>query len=76
MLTAMTLALTLATPDTLKVDTTQTVDLTPTWSDVLPAILAVITNPKSSPESRKIMYSELSRMAGLADGYVEMQRGT
>ena len=56
--------------------TTQTVDLTPTWSEVLPAILAVITNPKSSPESRKIMYSELSRMAGLADGYVELQRQT
>ena len=54
--------------------TTQTVDLTATWSDVLPAILAVITNPKSSPESRKIMYSELSRMAGLADGYVELSK--
>ena len=54
--------------------TTQTVDLTPTWSDVLPAILAVITNPKASPESRKIMYSELSRMAGLADGYVELSK--
>jgi hypothetical protein len=54
--------------------TTKTVDLTPMWSDVLPAILAVITNPKASQESRKVMYEELGRMADIADRYVISKR--
>lgn len=53
---------------------TQTVDLTPTWSDVLPAILAVITNPKADHEARTLMYKELGRMADIADRYVISKR--
>jgi hypothetical protein len=51
-----------------------TVDLTPTWSDVLPAILAVIQNPDAPQESRTMMFEELGRMAKVADRYVTFQK--
>jgi hypothetical protein len=52
-----------------------TVDLTPTWQDVLPAMLAVIQNPKAPQKSRTAMYVELGRMAQAADAYVFSKRG-
>ena len=52
-----------------------TVDLTPTWQDVLPAMLAVIQNPKAPQESRTVMFEELGRMAQAADAYVLSKRG-
>lgn len=52
---------------------TKTVDLTPTWTDVLPAMLAVITNPHASQESRTVMYEELGRMAAIADRWREQR---
>lgn len=45
-----------------------TIDLTPTWSGILPALLAVIEN--GTPEGQKIAREELQRMATLADMYV------
>jgi len=52
----------------------KTIDLTPTWSDILPAMLAVIQNPDAPQESRTVMFEELGRMAKLADRYVAFQK--
>lgn len=52
----------------------KTVDLTPTWSDVLPAMLAVISNPDASQESRRVMYEEMGRMATYADNWVSLRK--
>lgn len=49
---------------------TKTIDLTPTWSEVLPAILAVISNDGTPFESRKVLFEELERMASYADKWV------
>jgi len=49
--------------------TTKTVDLTPTWSGILPALLSVIRNGETV-EAQKIAEQELARMARLADAYV------
>ena len=47
-------------------NTTQTIDCTPTWSGILPVIVALIQNPNT----RKDGIIELQRMAELADAYV------
>ena len=52
----------------------KTVDLTPTWSGVLPAMLAVISNPDASQESRRVMYEEMERMATYADNWVSLRK--
>jgi len=49
--------------------TTQTVDLTPTWQGILPALLDLLKS--DNPKSRQLAESELRRMAGLADGYID-----
>ena len=52
--------------------TSKTVDLTPTWQGILPALLTLLQS--DHPVTRRVAESELRRMAGLADGYVESQR--
>jgi hypothetical protein len=47
----------------------QTIDITPTWEGILPALLAVIEN--GNFEGKKIALEEITRMAQLADLYVE-----
>lgn len=49
--------------------TSKTVDVTPTWQGILPALLALLQS--DNPKSRDLAESELRRMAGLADGYIE-----
>ncbi len=49
----------------------KTVDITPTWEAILPALLAVIEN--GNFEGRKVAIEELTRMAQLADLYVASQ---
>jgi len=49
----------------------KTVDITPTWEAILPALLAVIEN--GNFEGRKVALEELTRMAQLADLYVTSQ---
>ena len=49
--------------------TTKTVDLTPTWQGILPALLNLLQS--DNPKSRQLAEGELRRMAGLADGYIE-----
>jgi len=53
--------------------TSKTVDVTPTWQGILPALLTLLQS--DNPKSRQVAESELRRMAGLADGFVESQRG-
>ena len=48
----------------------QTVDLTPTWSDILPPMLAVLDNKDAPASSHEFIRSELERMAALADKWV------
>jgi hypothetical protein len=49
-----------------------TVDLTPTWSGILPYILTVLRDGNGS--GQKIALEELERMAKLADRYVASQK--
>lgn len=50
----------------------KTIDVTPTWSGILPSLLTLLQSP--SLKARNLAESELRRMAGLADGYVEIQK--
>jgi hypothetical protein len=45
---------------------TQTIDCTPTWSGILPVLVALIQNPKTNKDGM----IELKRMAEIADAYV------
>lgn len=49
------------------------IDMTPTWSGILPALLASVED--GTPEGRKIAIDELERMARIADKYVAEQKG-
>lgn len=49
-------------------NTMQTVDLTPTWREILPALIILLENPNS----RQVALDELSRMARLADQQVAL----
>lgn len=49
-----------------------TIDLTPTWEEVLPAWLAVMES--GNAEAMEIGRAELKRMAKLADLYVAQQK--
>lgn len=46
---------------------TETVDLTPTWREVLPALLAIFESG-----DRRTAIDELTKMAGAADRYVAL----
>lgn len=48
--------------------TTETIDLTPTWRGILPALLALLENPTTHRDA----LDELTKMAALADRYNEM----
>jgi hypothetical protein len=48
--------------------TTTTIDLTPTWRGVLPALLALVENPITRQDG----LDELVRMANAADKYNEL----
>jgi hypothetical protein len=48
--------------------TSKTIDLTPTWREILPALLALMENP----ETRRDAADELTRMAGAADRYIAL----
>jgi hypothetical protein len=48
--------------------TTKTIDLTPTWRGVLPALLTLVENPITRQDG----LDELVRMANAADKYNEL----
>jgi hypothetical protein len=52
-------------------ETVATIDMTPTWAGILPALRALIEN--SNAEGRRTAWAELERMAALADSYVAAQ---
>ena len=56
----------------MEIEMTKTVDLTPTWQGILPALLDLVRS--DNYKTREIAERELRRMAGLADGYVEIQK--
>ena len=45
----------------------KTIDITPTWQALMPTMLAVLTNPKSSKASKKGITKELMRLAKIVD---------
>jgi len=53
-------------------NTTKTIDCTPTWSGILPVILALIQNPNTKKDG----LHELQRMAELADAYMAENKKT
>lgn len=46
-------------------ETTSTIDITPTWVELLPALIAVIQN--GAPESRNVAIMELRRALEVVD---------
>lgn len=50
-----------------------TLDLTPSWAEVLAYCLAII-DTSDDPEAIKICAQELLRMAQIADAFVELQK--
>ena len=48
--------------------TTQTIDITPTWSGILPALIALL----DQPNTHQFAMEELTRMAKLADYQVAL----
>lgn len=54
--------------------TGRTVDLTPTWRGVLRLLVETATNNQSTPAGRAAAWSELERMAALADDAVAAEK--
>lgn len=57
--------------------TGRTIDLTPSWLGLLPALLAVITDHEKTSAGElaaSVAREELRRMAGLADAHVTWRR--
>lgn len=50
----------------------RTIDMTPTWAAILPALLAAVTD--GTPTGQAIARKELARMAEIADSYVAAQK--
>jgi hypothetical protein len=47
---------------------TQYVDMTPTWREILPALIALLDNP----QTQQTALDELTKMAGAADRYISL----
>ena len=45
----------------------KTIDVTPTWEALIPAMVAVLRNPKASKESVQGITEELTRLAKIID---------
>jgi hypothetical protein len=50
--------------------TAKTIDITPMWREILPALLALLENANTRDDA----LWELSRMAGAADAYVALMK--
>lgn len=48
----------------------KTIDITPTWVEILPALLTLLNS--ENPTAREVATSEMERMARLADLYTKM----
>ena len=45
----------------------KTIDLTPTWSSLIPTMVEVLKNPKASSGAKKMITEELLRLAQVVD---------
>jgi len=54
-------------------DTTQTIDITPTWEEVAPIVIEIIKNG-STPKSIRAAENEIINMARIADRYIKLQK--
>jgi hypothetical protein len=52
--------------------TTTTIDVTPLWEEIVPALVLILENGTAS--GREIAIAEITRMAQLADKYVAIIR--
>jgi len=50
--------------------TSKTIDLTPTWREILPALVALLDNP----QTQQTALDELAKMAGAADRYISLAK--
>lgn len=50
------------------------IDITPTWSSLLPIMLEVLQNPKADPQVKRELAEELKKMAKLADTLVALTK--
>jgi len=50
----------------------KTIDVTPTWEQILPVLLMTIEN--GTGRGRKVAIEELTRMAQIADAYVAQSK--
>jgi hypothetical protein len=48
----------------------RTIDITPTWTAILPVLLGVLQNPEAPAAAHREVEGELRRMAKFADEYV------
>ena len=53
-------------------DKKQYIDLTPTWSAVAVACMAILENPKANHADMRYARKEILRMGNIADHYVEL----
>ena len=51
----------------------KTIDITPSWSALIPTMVEVLKNPKASSEAKKMITDELVRLAKIVDAYNESQ---
>lgn len=52
----------------------QFIDITPTWEALMPAMIAVLQNPKASVESHEGVTEELLRLARIVDRQIAKQK--
>ena len=50
-----------------KIDTVKTIDITPTWSALLPLMVEVLKNPNASTEAKQEITNELERLGNHVD---------
>ena len=51
-------------------DNVRTIDITPSWSALLPAFIGVLQNDEAPVSAKKEIEANLTQMAKLADRYV------
>jgi len=51
------------------------IDITPTWADIMPGMIHVLTQPKPDAEDLTIVKESLMKCAKVADLYVESVKG-
>jgi hypothetical protein len=50
------------------------IDVTPTWQDITPVLIAVLQNPDASKESQDEAYAQVMKLAWIADKLIEQKK--